>query len=339
MRSTASSSSIPTATSPHRRWRLVPPERYSDVVYLDIANRKRPFGVNLLDVGLGWDRDQAVGNALRVFKREFDAFWGPRMEDAFRFALMALFEANEALCRIDPIGGRSSQHTVLEVPDLLGIPRFRSSVLKRTADPAIRHWFTSYFDPLELRHRQEIINPVQTKVHKYAGSKVARSIVGQPRSTIDFRTLISQNKIVLINLHAFDVIEDIAALVGGTLLNLAARAVSSQSTLPPEQRRRVTMAVDEFHTIPGADYEQVFGELSKYGANMILATQTLARLDRLTEGDRTPRSACRGVFQSGRIVCVPHQRRGRGVPGRGAWRGTRQAGPARTRTLPVLCRE
>src|SRR5260370_36967292 len=118
-------------------------------------------------------------------------------------------------------------------------------------------------------------------------------IVGQPRSTIDFRELIAQDKIVLINLHAFDVIEDIAALVGGTLLNLAARAVSSQSSLPPDQRRSVTMAVDEFHTIPGADYEQVFGELSKYGANMILATQTLARLDRLTEADRTrdPRAA------------------------------------------------
>jgi len=266
---------------------LVPPERRADVVYLDIANRKRPFGINLLDVGLGWDRDQAVGNALRVFKREFDAFWGPRMEDAFRFALMALFESNEAICRIDPIGGRSSQHTVLEVPDLLGIPRFRHSVLKHTADPAIRHWFSSYFDPLELRHRQEIINPVQTKVHKYAGSKVARTIVGQPRSTIDFRQLIAQDKIVLINLHAFDVIEDIAALVGGTLLNLAARAVSSQSKLPPDQRRSVTMAVDEFHTIPGADYEQVFGELAKYGANMMLATQTLSRLDRLTEADRT----------------------------------------------------
>jgi hypothetical protein len=57
--------------------------------------------------------------------------------------------------------------------------------------------------------------------------------------------------------------------------------------LAPEQRRAVTMAVDEFHTIPGADYEQVFGELSKYGANMMLATQTLARLDRLTEADRS----------------------------------------------------
>jgi hypothetical protein len=266
---------------------LVPAERYEDVVYLDIANRKRPFGVNLLDVGLGWDRDQAVGNALRVFRREFDAFWGPRMEDAFRFALMALFEANEAMCHVDPEQGRSSQHTVLEVPDLLGIPRFRNGVLKRTSDPAIKHWFSSYFDPLELRHRQEIINPVQTKVHKYAGSKVARGIVGQPRSTIDFRDLIARDRIVLINLHAFEVIEDTAALIGGTLLNLAARAVSSQSSLPPDERRSVTMAVDEFHTIPGADYEQVFGELAKYGANMILATQTLSRLDRLTEGDRT----------------------------------------------------
>src|SRR5262249_54931852 len=33
---------------------LVPPERHEDVVYLDLANRGRPFGVNLLDVGLGW---------------------------------------------------------------------------------------------------------------------------------------------------------------------------------------------------------------------------------------------------------------------------------------------
>lgn len=94
------------------------------------------------------------------------------------------------------------------------------------------------------------------QVHKYAGSKVARAIVGQPRSTVDFRELIARDRIVIINLHAFDVIEDTAALIGGTLLNLAARAVSSQSSLAPNLRRSVTMAVDEFHTIPGADYDR-----------------------------------------------------------------------------------
>ena len=49
----------------------------------------------------------------------------------------------------------------------------------------------------------------------------------------------------------------------------------------------MTLVVDEFHTIPGADYEQVLGELAKYGANVMLATQTVSRLDRLTDAQRT----------------------------------------------------
>jgi DNA helicase HerA-like ATPase len=266
---------------------LVPRERQTDVVYLDVSNRRRPFGINLLDAGLGWDRDQATANALRIFRREFDGFWGPRMEDAFRFAVLALFEANEALCASDPRLGRSAQHTILDVPAVLERRPFRRQVLKRTRDPIVRDWFDGYFDELDARLRLEIINPVQTKVHKYLGSRVARQIVGQPRSTVDFRQLVAEHKLVLINLNAFDVGEDVAALVGGTLLNLAARAVSAQATLAPEARQPVTLVVDEFHTLPGADYEQVLGELSKYGANMLLATQTLSRLDRLTDAQRT----------------------------------------------------
>jgi hypothetical protein len=159
-------------------------------------------------------------------------------------------------------------------------------VLRRTVDPTIRGWFNDYFEPLDPPRRTDIINPVLTKVHKYLGSRVARRIVGQPRSTVDFRELLATRKIVIVNLSAFDVGEDIAALVGGTLLNLAARAVSVQAALAPDQRRPVTIAVDEFHTIPGADYEQVFGELAKYGANMLLATQSVSRLDQLTDGER-----------------------------------------------------
>ena len=266
---------------------LVPRERQADVVYLDVSNRRRPFGVNLLDVGLGWDRDQATANALRIFRREFDGYWGPRMEDAFRFATLALFEANEALCAEDPRFGRGAQHTILDVPAVLERPGFRRQVLKKTSDPVIRQWFDGYFEPLERRYQLEIINPVQTKVHKYLGSRVARQIVGQPCSTIDFRQLVATGKIVIVNLNAFDVGEDAAALIGGTLLNLAARAISAQALLPAPARKPVTLVVDEFHTLPGADYEQVLGELAKYGANLMLASQTLSRLDRLTDAQRT----------------------------------------------------
>jgi hypothetical protein len=57
---------------------LVPPSRQSQVVHLDVGRAaRRPFGLNLLDVGLGWSREQLVENALRVFKHEFDNYWGP----------------------------------------------------------------------------------------------------------------------------------------------------------------------------------------------------------------------------------------------------------------------
>src|SRR5205823_1652449 len=82
---------------------LVPSDRESDVVFLDLSDTARPAGLNVLDVGLGWDRDHAVGSALTVFQREFgDRYWGPRMEDVFRFALLTLVEANAARCSADP---------------------------------------------------------------------------------------------------------------------------------------------------------------------------------------------------------------------------------------------
>ena len=43
----------------------------------------------------------------------------------------------------------------------------------------------------------------------------------------------------------------------------------------------MTLIVDEFHTMPGADYEAILSELAKYGASLILATQSLARLEAL----------------------------------------------------------
>jgi hypothetical protein len=299
---------------------LVPRERQADVVYLDVSNRRRPFGINLLDVGLGWDRDQATANALRIFRREWDGYWGPRMEDAFRFAVLALFEANQQLCAEDPRHGRGAQHTILDVPGVLERPGFRRQLLKKTRDPAIRQWFNGYFEPLERKHQLEIINPVQTKVHKYLGSLVARQIVGQPRSTIDFRQLIAAGKIVIVNLHAFDVGEDTAALVGGTLLNLAARAISGQALLAPPARKPVTLAVDEFHLLPGVDYEQVLGELAK-----VRRQPDPGHPDPLAAGPphrraAHPQPARSCLLQPGRPVRLPHQRRGRPLPGCGARR-------------------
>ena len=83
---------------------------------------------------------------------------------------------------------------------------------------------------------------------------------------------------MLVDAAKGDVGEDTAALVGATLLNLVGLAVGEQARLAPAERRPVTIVVDEFQAMPVADYEAVLSELAKYGANLVLATQSLAKL-------------------------------------------------------------
>ncbi|HEX2036975.1 MAG TPA: TraM recognition domain-containing protein [Chloroflexota bacterium] len=261
---------------------LVPAERRGDVVSLDLAHPSRLFGINLLDTGLGWTRDKAVANALSLFKREFDQFWGPRMEDAFRFALLTLYEANEAISRRAP-DGRRQQFTVLQVPAVLSEAAFRRDVLSLVRDPMIGAWWSSYYDRLDRKFQLQIVNPVLTKVSRFAGSLAGRGVVGQARSTIDPASWLRRGTVVVVNTAKGVVGEDTAALIGGCMVNLVGLLVGEQASLAPERRRRVTIIVDECHTMPGADYEAILAELAKYGANLILATQSLAQLEALDD--------------------------------------------------------
>ena len=263
---------------------LVPRARQDDVVYLDAGDLEQPFGLNLLDTGLGWERDMAVASALTVFEHEFSHYWGPRMEDIFRFALLSLYAANATICATEP-GGRSRQYTVLQIPALLADKPFRQHVLARVPDAIIRDWWTTYFERLlDQRLQLEAINPVLSKINRYAATDATRLVVGQARSTIDPAAWLRDGRIVIVNTAKGAVGESTAAIIGATLLNLMGLHVAAQARIPPERRRRICVMVDEFHTMPGADYESYLAELSKVGANLILATQTLARLDALDDG-------------------------------------------------------
>ena len=274
---------------------LVPPERRDGVVFLDVGAAdagERAFGLNLIDVGLGWSSDRAVANTLLIFQREFGRNWGPRMEDAFRWTLKTLFAANQLTCRVDPAHGPDRQFTVLQVPTLLSDPGFQEGVLKMVADPEIHWWWNSYYRPLTRVQRLEIINPVQTKVQKFAGTAAGRAIVGQPRSTIDPAAWLRDGAVVIVDIAKGVVGPDTAAMIGGTLLNLVKEVIAAQAALAPAARRRVTLVVDEFQSVPGADYESMLSELAKYGASLIMATQSLEHLSAL---DRMHQRALRAT--------------------------------------------
>jgi hypothetical protein len=250
----------------------VPPGLEERVVYLNLADRRRPVGLNLLDVALFPERDRTAENVITMMHRLWPDNWGPRMEGALRAAVSCLHEANGAR-------QREEQYTLLDVVPVLTSADFREEVLKQVPDRALWAWWRDNYDRINRAFQQQTANPVTTKVGRFMVTEAARLVLGQPRSTVDPRALLREGGVLVVNSAVGALGEGGAALVGATLLNLVGLVVEEQIALRPAERCRLVVLVDESSTLGAADYGRMLSELAKYGASFVLVTQSLAKLD------------------------------------------------------------
>lgn len=148
------------------------------------------------------------------------------------------------------------------------------------------------FRTLNLRLLLDMITPVLTKLDRFAASDVARRIFGQPDSTLDIGAVLDDGGILLIDLAAGVVGQDTAALIGSTLMNwIASLLFARQQTVddgrPPAPPRKVLIVIDEFQSLPGVDYAFMLSELGKYGAQLMMGTQSLGFLEQINAKTRT----------------------------------------------------
>lgn len=255
---------------------LVPRSRASDVVFIDFSDMHQVVGLNLLDMSQGRNADAIVSNIVHVGELIWSDNWGPRMEDALRMALRTLLSANEILAR-----RRQPQFTLLDIPPLFELPNFRHRLIEQyVGDQEILQWWTGYFERLYESLRMDVINPVLTKIHRFSTHQAVRNIVGQANSTVNFRELLNERRILLVNTATGVIGPDAGGLLGAVLVDYINFAVREQMAIPdPTARARVVIVIDEFQAIPGVDYQGLLAELQKMGASFILATQALGQLD------------------------------------------------------------
>ena len=155
---------------------------------------------------------------------------------------------------------------------------FQRMVLSRVRDPRLKQWLRMYLDwPREVR--AEAVGPVHSRIGAYASDERASVIMGQRESTILLGDVLSEGLVLLVSTAQGSIGKGPAALMGGTVVSLMESALRAQESLPPSQRARCLLVCDEFQTVTGADWEGLFAEIRKYGCSMMLATQSLARLD------------------------------------------------------------
>ena len=251
---------------------VVPPGIEERTAYLNLTDRERPVGLNLLDVALFPNRDRTAENIVAMLHRLWPDNWGPRMEGALRAALLSLHQANQ-------VRRRGEQYTLLDVVPLLTSAEFRQRVMSQVPDQTLWAWWHDNYDQVGRAFQQQIASPVTTKVGRFQVTEAARLTLGQARSTINPRSLLRDGGVLVVNSAVGTLGEGGAALIGATILNLLSLIVEDQIEVSADRRSRLVALVDESSTLGGADYPRMMSELGKYGASFVLVTQSLAKLD------------------------------------------------------------
>ena len=254
----------------------VPAEIVDRVVVLDLGSQERAIGINLLDTRVFTNRDMAVEAIVEVAKGIWEN-WGNRMENILVNVMKSLYEANLTL-------GRRKQLTMLDGLYMLTDDNFRYAVLNRVSDPNLIFWWRSSHGGWAEEYGREAVAPVITRLTNFSSSTVARSILGQRRCTINLKEIIEAGDVLLVNTNQSAVGVEVSALVGASVVKLVETIVSQQGTIVETdtvKRRKVCLIVDEMQTLKGVNFQRMLSELGKFGGVMVMATQSLSRLDEL----------------------------------------------------------
>src|SRR5205807_5984803 len=109
------------------------------------------------------------------------------------------------------------------------------------------------------------------------GRSLIRNIIGQPETSINFRSAIENKEVILIRLTLKTVAQD-ARLVGTLLIALIHAAIFSFADVPEQQRPGFSLYIDEFQHFVTTDISEMFTEGRKFGIRLTVSHQYRSQL-------------------------------------------------------------
>ncbi len=246
----------------------IPRHRTNDVIYFNPKDRERAMGLNLLECRRSGEQGLVVSNVIGIFKKLWADSWGPRMEDILRNGLHALMEQPRPV-------------SILALPKLLTDSRYREAALASVTNPSVLDFFHNTYERWDNRFREEAISPVLNKCRAFLTDPMLRAIIGQPKSSFDFRRAIDERKIILCDLSKGAIGADNAMLLGSVIVMQEKLAALSRSDIPESERVPHLLFAEEAQNYIG-DFESILAETRKFNLILAIATQVIESLSRET---------------------------------------------------------
>lgn len=244
----------------------IPRHRKNDVIHFDPKNRSHALSLNVLDCPRPEQRGLVVSHVVSIFKTVWADSWGARLEDILRNSLWALIE-------------QPAPTSLLALPKLLTDESYRAALLNHVDNPAVRDFFVNTFARWTSSFREEAISPVLNKCRAFTTDPLMRAVIGQTRSSFNFRWMMDHRKILLCDLAKGSIGDDNSRLLGSLIVLQEKLAALSRQDITESERVPHVLYCEEAHNFIG-DFESILAEARKYGLILTLATQGIEALPR-----------------------------------------------------------
>lgn len=244
----------------------IPSKRINDVIYFNPADVGYPIALNILERVVPERRHLVVSGLISVFEKLYAEYWQHRQEHILRNTILAL---------LDYPGNK----TLLGIYRMLSDWRYRKKVVEKIKDPIVRSFWKNEFSRYLYQFKGEALAPIQNKLGAFLSTPLIRNIVGQVKTKINFRWVMDNQKILLVNLAKGKIGEDNSSFLGSLIITKLQLAAMSRIDIPEEQRKDFYLFVDEFQNFVSTEtFEDILSEARKYRLCLTLAHQYIGQL-------------------------------------------------------------
>jgi len=249
--------------------KYIPPERAEEVVYFDPSETDRPMGLNLLEAYTEDQKHFLTTSIINLMYKLYDpqrtGIIGPRFEHAIRNGMLTVMSEPGA--------------TFVEVVRVLQDPKYVQEILPKVTDPIVRRYWTDQIAQTSDFHKSEVLDYIVSKFGRFVTNKTMRNIIGQSKSAFDFRKIMDEGKILLINLSKGKLGEENSNFLGLVLIPKILVAAMSRQEIPEPKRRDFYLYVDEFQNFATPDFATILSEARKYHLNLTVANQFIGQME------------------------------------------------------------
>ncbi|MBI1998841.1 MAG: type IV secretion system DNA-binding domain-containing protein [Parcubacteria group bacterium] len=245
----------------------IPEDRINDVIYFAPFDIDHPISFNVME-DVGYDKRHLVASGLMsAFKKIWQDAWSARMEYILTNTLLALLEYPDS--------------TLIDVNKMLIDKEFRKKVLEHVMDPIVKAFWVEEFAKYTDRYTQEATPAIQNKIGQFVSNPLIRNIIGQKTSSFDFRKVMDEKKILIMNLSKGRMGDTNTQLLGSMLVIKIYLAAMSRADLPPKELQKLPnfyFFVDEFQSFANETFADILSEARKYKLNLTIAHQYIEQM-------------------------------------------------------------